>query len=157
MDRANKRISVRRMGECLQDEELLCMICQEQLLAPTSLTCGHAFCLRCIHRQSATTSTLRCALCRLPDDSSFHEPDHHLESMVAVKLRHADKETMMAYQRREEDPQHVQRRLRRLLQVGEEVRVRKVRAGEFWRVGRVLAVIMKGEKHFYRVEMTETN
>ena len=77
--------------------------------------------------------------------------------MVAVKLSQADKETMMAYQRREDDPQHIQRRVRRVLEVGEEVRVRKMRVGEIWKVGKVLRVIRKGDEHFYRVEMSETN
>jgi hypothetical protein len=38
--------------------------------------------------------------------------------MVAVKLRQADKEAVRAYQRREDDPLHVQRRVMRVLHVG---------------------------------------
>lgn len=116
------------------------MICLEMLLVPTTLSCGHAFCLRCIQNQSMALSHVRCALCRQSDDAYFHEPDPNLTKMVTAVLTMIGSEEQKAYKKREDKPLQIRHRVSRKLEVGEEVSVRRERVGEYWRPARVKTV-----------------
>ncbi|XP_078739692.1 E3 ubiquitin-protein ligase TRIM11-like [Lampetra fluviatilis] len=46
------------------DSELLCSICLGTFVCPSTLSCGHSFCLRCLEAAWETASSFNCPQCR---------------------------------------------------------------------------------------------
>nr|XP_032834694.1 E3 ubiquitin/ISG15 ligase TRIM25-like [Petromyzon marinus] len=46
------------------DSELRCSICLETFVCPSTLSCGHSFCLRCLEAAWVTASSFSCPQCR---------------------------------------------------------------------------------------------
>ncbi|XP_061434096.1 E3 ubiquitin-protein ligase TRIM11-like [Lethenteron reissneri] len=46
------------------DSELRCSICLETFVCPSTLSCGHSFCLRCLEAAWKTASSFSCPQCR---------------------------------------------------------------------------------------------
>lgn len=149
--RQGSAISPRLLEACLEGEVLACTICLELMTHPTTLTCGHSFCLRCVHNNNRTEQRLRCALCRAPDFLPFYEVDPLVERLLAsVTPRLQDPERRDYEGRRGLLPKA--KTLPRL-QVGERV---KVRQGEAWESAEVQAVLTLGHRLFYKVRMEAT-
>nr|XP_032836362.1 E3 ubiquitin/ISG15 ligase TRIM25-like [Petromyzon marinus] len=46
------------------DSELCCSICLDTFVCPSTLSCGHSFCLRCLEAAWETASSFSCPQCR---------------------------------------------------------------------------------------------
>ncbi len=42
----------------------MCNICQELLVSPTTLPCGHSFCRHCLAQWHISSMARRCAVCQ---------------------------------------------------------------------------------------------
>ena len=62
-------------------ENLVCVICQDQMIFPVTLNCGHTYCKQCIKR--ALLGKPVCPTCRTP---TLVNPDNLKENIAIRKV-----------------------------------------------------------------------
>ncbi|XP_013359227.1 PREDICTED: E3 ubiquitin-protein ligase TRIM38-like isoform X2 [Chinchilla lanigera] len=67
-----------------------CSICQNLMMNPVSITCGHSFCQMCLEQhlyrvpRSQGQNMFTCPLCHAPFDKNSFRANRHLESIIEV-------------------------------------------------------------------------